>query len=87
VRRTRRFQDRGGAAADEDAARRHVPREPERRAALVEEHDVERKPHPERVHRPAAADQKRVAVRGLAAEREAEQAGAETGCLVDDHAL
>jgi hypothetical protein len=53
---------------------------------LVEEHDVERKPHPERVHRPAAADKKRIG-RGLALEREAEQAGPEAGCFLDDHAL
>jgi hypothetical protein len=39
------------------------------------------------MHRPAPTDQKRTPVRRLALERQAEQAGPEAGCLVDDHAL
>ena len=72
------------AAADEHAPRGHRARDADRAPAPVEERDVDREPHAERVDRAAVRDQQRVSRRQIAQQRDPEQSRGERARLVDD---
>jgi hypothetical protein len=79
----RELQDGGYTGAAAQAPRRDEAVDPDDRAVLVDESEVDPEPHPECVDGRAARDQQRVAVRQLGQEREPEQARTEAARLKD----
>ena len=77
--------DHGARAAARTVSQRgHIAVDPDHFPVGIEPHQVEREPHPDGVHRPAAPDQQRAAGRRLGQERKPEQAGAEPARLKHD---